>query len=747
VNRLTHFRLNHPLHLVILVAWFLAGCAPIPVTEPETVVEETGTGPADAAEPVPDTIAHPLGDPEQTTATYDPHELIAQSENASAAFVPWLLMQAASLFIEQDQAVAAQSTLDRLETYPLTTDERIDWKILRARAASALGQHTRAISLLDPISPDDVRDIGSRIQMLSILANAQAQAGQHFDSVQNMLHLDKLAAGKEKEKNQHDLVSLLSTMGPLSLSILREGSTEPALDGWMALVEILQTTPPGVRPPDLDKWHRFYPGHPALPDLFNQPIESIDLTRYRQIALLLPLTSSYGAAAQAFYDGFMDAHQDHAGPGQPRIILYDIGDEPSLSSFYYQAAANDGADFIAGPLGRTAVEALLSDRAVEVNTFVIAEIPEDRSDENLFGISLSPEAEAQQIAEKVFAEGFTNASVLRSETDWGQRVANAFVFHWEALGGVMVRNSYFPKDVHDYTTVLQKFLGLDHSIARHRLLQAQVKTKLKFTARRDDNVDFLFLAANAEQARLVVPQLRFFQAHDLPVYATSYVYTGVPNPRADADLDGLIFSDMKWILDGVNAYKREIEEERARKEAEQAAKALEDRESPETIPEDGENTENGKDPNGTGPEIADGPGIVDEEEGTPGENPVSAEEGSLPVVGQDPALVSAEEGSLPVTEEEADSTVRSLYENTPLGRLYALGFDTYNLIPRAVSMRGNGTRRYVGEAMTMGISDHGSVRRHPFWFKFSAGLAEPLETSSERTVFPPRLPDPVTPLP
>ncbi len=736
MNFLARFRLNFPSHIAIWMALFLAGCAPVPVTEPETIAGE-----ADTAEEVPDAVVHPLGDPEEVLATNDPLELIAQSENANIAFVPWLLMQATSLFIEQGQITAAQSTLDKLEAYPLTTDEEITRKILRAQVASSLGQHPRAILLLDPIHLDDVQDIDSRIQILSILANAQVETGRHFDSVDTMLQLDTLATGKEKEKNQRDLVSLLDAMGPLSLSMLREDSNEPTLEGWIALVEILKTTIPDFRSRDLDSWRLFYPHHPALPGLFSQPVDSIDLTRYRQIALLLPLTSSYGPAAQAFYDGFMDAHQNSLEPDPPRVTLYDVGNEPALSSFYYQAATDDGADFVVGPLGRTAVESLLSSHTIEVDTLVIAGVPEEKQDANLFGISLSPEDEAQQIAEKAFADGLRNASVLRSETAWGQRVANAFVFYWEALGGVIVKNSYFPKDVDDYTRVLQKFLGLDNSIARHRLLQAQAKTNLKFTARRDDNMDFLFLAANAEQARLVVPQLRFFQAHDLLIYATSYVYTGVPDPVTDTDLDGLIFSDMKWILGGVEAYKQKIEEERARKEA---ARALEERESRKTIPGDGEMTTHPEDPDGAEPEI------VAEAENAPGEEPVSAEEDRQLVFGKDPATlwaVWAQEGNLEAIGEEPDSTARSLYENTPLGRLYALGFDAYHIIPRAVSMRGNGTRRYVGEAMTVGITGNGSVQRHPFWFQFSAGLAEPVATSPEKALSPNRQPGRAVSLP
>ena len=43
-----------------------------------------------------------------------------------------------------------------------------------------------------------------------------------------------------------------------------------------------------------------------------------------------------------------------------------------------------------------------------------------------------------------------------------------------------------------------------------------------------------------------MPQLKFHYAGDVPVYSTSESYE--PDPRANADIDGLLFADMPWMV-------------------------------------------------------------------------------------------------------------------------------------------------------------------------------------------------------
>jgi outer membrane PBP1 activator LpoA protein len=62
-------------------------------------------------------------------------------------------------------------------------------------------------------------------------------------------------------------------------------------------------------------------------------------------------------------------------------------------------------------------------------------------------------------------------------------------------------------------------------------------------------VDVIFLAANASQARLLRPQLRFHEAGGIPVYATGRIFSGRPDPGRNQDLNGMRFPATPWHLD------------------------------------------------------------------------------------------------------------------------------------------------------------------------------------------------------
>ena len=360
---------------------------------------------------------------------------------------------------------------------------------------------------------------------------------------------------------------------------------------------------------------------------------------------------------------------------RPDVMLYDTGTESELSTFYYQAAINEGADFVVGPLGRQAVNAWLSDEVIETPTLVISTVPEELAQENLFGISLSPEQEASKAAQKAFADGHRQALIFRVDSEWGQRVADAFITTWESMGGTVLKNASFPTEISDYSRIIQKLLKLDQSIARQKVLSAQLGFDLKFTPRRRDDADLLFLAANAKQARLIVPQLRFFQAHDLPMYATSYVYSGEPNASVDADLDGVTLGEMKWMLDNVLRQKAS------------------------TLKSD--------------------PGTSDASTEGSNETDATGQDGDALIEGSNLGLQTP-----PIRPEPSVNLPQSPYANTALDRLYALGFESYQIIPKLLLLRKNEWIQHRGHAMRITVDEFGNIQQHPEWVKFKDGLLE-----------------------
>ena len=660
-----------------------------------------GTQGIDQAIPQPATaIAHPLDREPGITVADDPRTLAERAEEVPANQAAALLLRAIAGSIRLGQFTAAQTLVARLYGKQMTAPQQDVLIIEQAHLAQGLGQHAQAIALLREIEQSPAVNAETKADLLLLQADSQQALGRTDGAVATLLRRDKLLKFPARLANQKRILALIDSLDPLGQLLLRKNTSDPPIDkaihnaiiGWLALSEALKSAPIEARMAALQQWRARYRQHSVEQRLLNQPLAADGSAQYQHIAILLPLTSPFGKAAQAFYDGFMAARRDDVTGRQPKVSLYDIGEDPSLVSVYAQAAVNAGADFVVGPLGRRAVNALLSGPPPRLPVLLIGTIPEDKSAPDLYGISLSPEQEARQAAARAFADGHRQAGIFRSGSLWGQRVATAFMSQWEALGGTLVDDKSFPGNLSDYAPIIRKLLGLDKSIVRERILRAQLDIDLEFTPRRRDDMDFLFLAANADQARQLVPQLRFFQAHDLALYATSYVYSGKPDPAIDADLDGIIFGDMDWILD--------------------AAVLPEPAPVPEPEPELTAETALAS---------AFEPGLESEADAQ-SEGETAAGDDSVDAAVDAPA-VKLDEWPHPAS---APGREPGPYYHTDLDRLYALGLDSYPLIPRLKALRNNQWQQYFGKAVDFSVKADGNIWRHLIWARFDRGLPQPL---------------------
>ena len=85
-------------------------------------------------------------------------------------------------------------------------------------------------------------------------------------------------------------------------------------------------------------------------------------------------------------------------------------------------------------------------------------------------------------------------------------------------------------------------MNITRSNQRERRLAANLGVPIEFEPRRRQDIDMIFVVADdARTARLLVPQLRFYSAGDIPTFATSE--STIPATRGDNDLNGVIFAD------------------------------------------------------------------------------------------------------------------------------------------------------------------------------------------------------------
>jgi len=357
--------------------------------------------------------------------------------------------------------------------------------------------------------------------------------------------------------NQQDIWQALSMLSERALQQLRTAPPPDVLSGWMELVQLTkayQLHPASLREA-VKRWQRRYPGHPVqaalLTDLLTRRVE--DILVPKQIALLLPLSGKYARAGEAVRDGIIAAYYTREARAAQTLRVYDSASTDV--AVLYKQAINDGAELVIGPLDKNRIEHLVTTDDLPVPTLALNYVENEDIPARLFQFGLSPEEEARQVAERTWLDGHVNAAALIPAGPWGERVFGAFAGRWQEIGGKVVERQNYNASRNDYSTPIRMLLNLDESRRRYRSLVRLLNQTIKYTPRRRQDIDFIFLAAYPRQARQIRPQLKFYHAADLPVYATSHVFTGNLNPERDRDMDGLIFGDMPWVLVGSSTHR------------------------------------------------------------------------------------------------------------------------------------------------------------------------------------------------
>ncbi len=215
----------------------------------------------------------------------------------------------------------------------------------------------------------------------------------------------------------------------------------------------------------------------------------------------------------------------------------------------------DGADLVIGPLDKDKVSQLNEESLLPIPVLTLnytdSALDEERPEapEGLYQFGLASEDEARQVARRAYQEGHRNAMILSPDRNWSARSAQAFTREWRELGGEVSIDSQFPGSG-DYSRIIQQALLIDQSQSRRQELTRLLGSALEFEPRRRKDLDMIFLMADPEQGRQVRPTLAFHYAGDLPVYATSHIYTGEQDTKSNRDLNGVRFNTLPWLLNG-----------------------------------------------------------------------------------------------------------------------------------------------------------------------------------------------------
>lgn len=237
------------------------------------------------------------------------------------------------------------------------------------------------------------------------------------------------------------------------------------------------------------------------------------------VALLLPLQSpTFGKFAEFVRQGVLAAARSDPR-AELAISVFPTTDDANAALAAYERALVQGARLIIGPLTRDSVATIAQRIQPGVPVLALNALEKNVPlPESLYAFSLQVEMEVQQIARMIFADGRRNALIVADGSTQARRMQTAFGEEFVRLGGRI--GAQFA-----YSTSTPDLLALRESS-------------------NSGQFDAVFLMLDAQRARLVRP----YVDGPLQIYAVSQVFDGPQERLRDAELNGVRFLDMPWLL-------------------------------------------------------------------------------------------------------------------------------------------------------------------------------------------------------
>ena len=310
----------------------------------------------------------------------------------------------------------------------------------------------------------------------------------------------------------------------------------------------------------LDDWRD---RHGLSPGIAREAAEWIEAWREtrpmpRSIAVLLPGEGPLTRAGNVLRDGMLSRWLEMPVDRRPSLDFRYLDERPEAAVSEFFDVRDRGAEFVIGPVWREQIDPLLAlpDPVVPV---LLLNRPLDptravRASDPIAVLALPPEEEAELAAVRALVESHERALVVAQDSDFGRRVAERFVETFELGGGrVLAQTRYTPGEF-DHTELLSTLLELDQSERRIERLRSLLREDFEAVAQRRTDFDLVFLAARGGDGLQIVPQLRFLELEETPLFATSDIY---PGGDIGSDLDGVEFPIAPWSLDtGPSAERR-----------------------------------------------------------------------------------------------------------------------------------------------------------------------------------------------
>ena len=455
---------------------------------------------------------------------------------------------------------AASQLLNHFDPEQLDSVNRQNLILLQTKLALLSGNPADALNWLKTLEIQDSTSNNQLIEIHKLKIQALYRANQPFSSALARIELSQLLAPEQKEANNLTIWQSLMSIDYSNIQYNFPHQTQESIRDWLSLALIAKRDANDFNQlsNSLNTWQSTHADSPAIQLLNNyQPKQGIkqNTQTSNKLAVLLPLSGKFAGLGQATQLGIIDSYySDNSNTRPSGLHFYDTNTYSSMSALYQQAL-KDGSTFIIGPLTKENVEKFASQYDGSIPMMSLNYLP-DSGASSFYQFGLSPADEASQAAKLAWRLGKSKAMIISPENNWGKTTKQSFITQWSSLGGNIV-------DEYNYTTTdklsenIAKHLGITDSNWRKYLIEKTIGEKTDSMAQRRQDIDMIFLISTPETARQIKPLLKFYYANDIPVFATSSIYTGISQSKTDRDLNGIYFCDTTWLLNPTSQMKKD----------------------------------------------------------------------------------------------------------------------------------------------------------------------------------------------
>jgi hypothetical protein len=484
-------------------------------------------------------------------------------EQAAASKTPekaaLLRLSAADLAYHQNNPGQAAQILAQVPLETLKPGQQVFASTLAAELAMTRNQPKAALTALSHPSLQRLGElpVEQQIRTGTVHALALEADGQTLAAARERIFIAPMLSGDAASKNHEAIWTLIASLPTDQL----QPTSNDDLGGWLSLALAVKSA--GTleqQQAAIDNWRAQNPKHPAalqlpLPLTKLKELASQPLTK---IALLLPQDGPLASVGKALREGFMAAHYQAQQSGQkpPSIEFYDSSHLTSLDDFYRKAQA-DGVQLVVGPLEKPLVKQLSARPQLPITTLALNYSEGEQAPPQLFQFGLAAEDEAREVSRRARADGLHRAAAMVPKGEWGDRVLKAFRQDWEANGGTVIGVEHVDQPVALAQQIADLF-QLRQSEGRAKNLQATVGSQVAAQPSRRQDIEFIFLASTPLQAQQIKPTLNFQYAGDVPVYATSHVFSASGDQNQYNDMNGVRFCETPWLLDPNDPLRKQV---------------------------------------------------------------------------------------------------------------------------------------------------------------------------------------------